>query len=419
MKIQRSVLIIAVLLSGTLLQAQSTKKLSKRDLAGMYSEFSFTTFETSVFHKNDSLSKVFLNLQLDDFAFLPDTIGGTLKAYIGVFYELYRDWDSKLPYDTGSMMVIDSTSIGKTLEMIIDLEVEIAYPSEQILILTLSDLSDPEKRTSKIVPIRKLIKNGNQNFKLTDENGYVLFGNALQKDSYFRLEYADTSVSKIFIRYYNRSFPLAKPPFVLVKDVTYKFEPDSFYTINLEQGRSPLLELPYNGIYHFQVDLQQPEGLTLYHFDEGFPIVNTPAQAVAPLRYLTTQREYDQLIKYKDYKVAVDSFWLQRASNKPDRAKNMIKRYYMRVENANREFSSYHEGWKTDRGLIYIIYGPPSEVYREENEEEWIYGERGNPMSIKFYFTKAENPFSDNDYRLQRSASYKTTWYIAIENWRR
>jgi GWxTD domain-containing protein len=137
------------------------------------------------------------------------------------------------------------------------------------------------------------------------------------------------------------------------------------------------------------------------------------------LRYLTTQKEYDQLLDASDYKAAVDNFWLERATNQPERAKNMIARYYQRVWDSNMMFSSYQEGWKTDRGIIYIIYGTPSEVYRKSGEEEWIYGERGNPMSIKFYFYEVDNPFTQNDYRLQRSPSYKTSWYIAIENWRR
>jgi len=415
----RSILVIAVFLFSFTTIAQSSRKLSRKDIASMYSEFSFTSFDVSVYHKNDTVSTVYLSIQPDDFSYLPLQSGGPLTAQIGIYYELYRDWDARLPWDTGTMVVFDSTSIGKGLEMILDLDVKIKFPSEQVLVLTLKDLSNKDKEVGKVVPIRKIDRNTSQFFKLTDESGYQLFGNALQKENYFRLEYPDTNQKQIYIRYYDRSFPLAKPPFVLVKDVTYTFEPDSFYTINLEAGRSPLLELPYNGIYHFQADLSQPEGLTLFHFDEGFPEVVTPSQAVAPLRYLSTQREFDKLIAYNDYKVAIDSFWIQRASNKPERAKNMIKRYYSRVATANQEFSSYHEGWKTDRGLIYIIYGPPSEVYRQEKEEEWVYGEKGNPMSIKFYFSKAENPFSDNDFRLQRSASYKTSWYIAIENWRR
>jgi len=180
-----------------------------------------------------------------------------------------------------------------------------------------------------------------------------------------------------------------------------------------------MLELPYAGIYHIQTDLGRPEGITLYRFDEGFPEVNIPAMALAPLRYLTTEKEFEKLLSYRDYKTAVDSFWLERASYSPVRAKNMIKKFYQRVVDVNLLFSSYQEGWKTDRGLLYIIYGPPSEVYRDDGEEEWIYGEKGNPMSIRFYFLQVENPFTGNDYSLQRSTIYKTSWYIAVENWRR
>jgi hypothetical protein len=97
----------------------------------------------------------------------------------------------------------------------------------------------------------------------------------------------------------------------------------------------------------------------------------------------------------------------------------MIAKFYSRVMTANKLFTSYKEGWKTDRGIIYIVYGAPSEVYRRTGEEEWIYGERSNMLSIRFFFDQAENPLSDNDYILQRSSGYKPGWYIAVENWRR
>ncbi len=167
------------------------------------------------------------------------------------------------------------------------------------------------------------------------------------------------------------------------------------------------------------MDFSKTEGLTLFHFDDGFPQVSSPVEALLPLRYLTTEKEFNELLSYTDYKIAVDSFWIERSSRQPERAKNMIARYYSRVQKANQWFTSYQEGWKTDRGLIYIIYGPPSEVYKKQDEEEWVYGEQGNALSIEFYFYKMDNPFSDNDYQLQRSPAYKTSWYIAVENWRR
>ena len=97
----------------------------------------------------------------------------------------------------------------------------------------------------------------------------------------------------------------------------------------------------------------------------------------------------------------------------------MIQKFYGRVVDANVFFTSYHEGWKTDRGLIYLVYGPPKIVYRGDGIEEWLYGEKGNSNSIRFQFLKVVNPFTDNDYSLVKSPSYKEKWYNIVNTWRR
>jgi len=40
-------------------------------------------------------------------------------------------------------------------------------------------------------------------------------------------------------------------------------------------------------------------------------------------------------------------------------------------------------------------------------------------MSIRFFFDEVVNPFTDNELELERSPNYKTSWMIAVENWRR
>jgi GWxTD domain-containing protein len=128
--------------------------------------------------------------------------------------------------------------------------------------------------------------------------------------------------------------------------------------------------------------------------------------------------EYDEIQNSDDIKLAIDNFWLNNAGN-PGRARSMIQKYYGRVVEANEFFTSYHEGWKTDRGLIYIVYGPPKIVYRGKNMEEWLYGEKGNNNSIRLQFVKVLNPFSENDYSLIKSPAYKEKWYNIVNTWRR
>ena len=62
-------------------------------------------------------------------------------------------------------------------------------------------------------------------------------------------------------------------------------------------------------------------------------------------------------------KVALDDFWIKCGGN-IDKARELIRIYYTRVFYSNYYFTSYKEGWRSERGMIYIIYGPPDKVYK-------------------------------------------------------
>ena len=85
---------------------------------------------------------------------------------------------------------------------------------------------------------------------------------------------------------------------------------------------------------------------------------------------------------------------------------------------ANKLFTCHLEGWKTDRGLISIIFGAPSYVSQNKNVEIWNYGDDNNVNSLKFVFDRKVNPFSNNDFALKRNYSFKNPWYRAVESWR-
>ena len=102
------------------------------------------------------------------------------------------------------------------------------------------------------------------------------------------------------------------------------------------------------------------------------------------------------------YFCAVDKYWLGKAASK-ERARSLIRTYYSRVELANKLFTCHLEGWKTDRGLISIIFGPPTYISNNRNSEVWSYGDDNNINSLKFIFDKKTNPFSSNDFVLKRN----------------
>ncbi len=58
----------------------------------------------------------------------------------------------------------------------------------------------------------------------------------------------------------------------------------------------------------------------------------------------------------------VEQFWLRRDPT-PDTEENEFKEeHYRRIAYANERFASGIPGWKTDRGRIYIKFGPPDEI---------------------------------------------------------
>ena len=67
---------------------------------------------------------------------------------------------------------------------------------------------------------------------------------------------------------------------------------------------------------------------------------------------LSTDEEREQFI---------EQFWERRNPSPGSPENEFREEYYRRIAYANERFSSGWPGWKTDRGRIYIMYGPPDE----------------------------------------------------------
>jgi GWxTD domain-containing protein len=78
----------------------------------------------------------------------------------------------------------------------------------------------------------------------------------------------------------------------------------------------------------------------------------TPAERKAFLR-LQTNEEREQFI---------EQFWARRNPDPGSGVNTFKEEYYRRIAYANEHYSSGIPGWKTDRGRIYIMWGPPDEV---------------------------------------------------------
>ncbi|HEX4075250.1 MAG TPA: GWxTD domain-containing protein [Candidatus Acidoferrales bacterium] len=95
--------------------------------------------------------------------------------------------------------------------------------------------------------------------------------------------------------------------------------------------------------------------------DQDVVYIITPEERHTFL-HLTTNEEREQFI---------EAFW-QRRNPDPDSAENTFKEeHYRRIAYANEHYASGIPGWKTDRGKIYIMWGPPDEVDAHPTGGTW------------------------------------------------
>lgn len=114
----------------------------------------------------------------------------------------------------------------------------------------------------------------------------------------------------------------------------------------------------------------------------------------AEARYISTSAERDQ---YKELST-VDSkrlflydFWKKRNADQASNGKDARTQYLQRIAYANDHFrAGTRDGWKTDRGRVYVMYGNPDEIDRHPSEtdskpyEIWYYNSLEGGVSFDF-----------------------------------
>lgn len=131
-------------------------------------------------------------------------------------------------------------------------------------------------------------------------------------------------------------------------------------------------------------------------------VLSDLAKAIRQLIYAADQADIDMInsgTTEADKLAQFDEFW-KRLDPTPSTVRNeAFDDFYDRIEQANRRFKSYTEGWLTDMGRVFVIYGEPSQVDRFSTQ---------NGMSVAVRWTYPNNlmlTFEDasgfGDFRLR------------------
>ncbi|MBK5286747.1 MAG: GWxTD domain-containing protein [Bacteroidia bacterium] len=368
--------------------------------------------EFSVWNFSDDSSRLYVRINPKDFLYM--STGENFAANFSIAYRLIESYENPVIIDSSrkTFSILKKENSSSAL-------VTVDFLSNRIIEMLMEcKITDVNKNVTDVFYLhvdRSSNQSRNSFLVMNASDSVPVFSNFISASDSFRIFSRDTSPTRLRVNYYHRNFPLAAPPFSFDYYPSFDYLPDSVFTI--DNSSHPAFYFPREGFYHIQKDTSSRDGLTLLRFQDGFPELTNPKQLIESIRYLMTRKEYDELKNSLNPKGAVDKFWLDLGGN-ADRTRQLIRRYYSRVQFANENFTSYQEGWKTDRGMIYIIFGAPHLVYRTSKSELWIYGDASSSLSLNFSFVKVINPFTDNDFSLSRAPIYESNWYRAVDTWR-
>jgi GWxTD domain-containing protein len=369
--------------------------------------------EYFVHHSSDNQSRLYLKLNLSELMFSPI---GPNKSYISkikIEYKVYAPGETEIFTDSASMVFEISRRKGEN-SAITYFTLNDRSLSKYFLRINATDLFKQSKAEDYIL-VNKEDENHRQNFLINlNSTNYPYFNPFFSEDQSFTIQY-NKPVPRIHIRYFGTKPQLPYPPYsTMSRGDLFSFS-DSSWTVS---GQAPIdFSNKTKGFYYFQTDSAQKFGLGLLNAGISFPYIKNSDDMIAPLEYLMNTGEYNKLLNEPNKKLAIDQFWLSSGKSN-NRARELIRIFYNRTFFSNVYFTSFTEGWRTDRGMVYIIFGPPKSVKKMPGKEIWFYYDRSSTGYLQLTFNKFPNPFSENDFVLERHMDFRQFWFKAINSWR-
>ncbi len=125
---------------------------------------------------------------------------------------------------------------------------------------------------------------------------------------------------------------------------------------------------------------------TFMSMNTDFPIsLNNIDVLISQLQYIANDKEMDYMKAGKsdeEKRKRFLEFWKSKDPSPFSKKNEVMVEYYRRMNYANKHFTTiYSEGWKSDMGMIFVIFGMPSSIDRHPYEmdskpyEVWDYYE--------------------------------------------
>ncbi len=144
-------------------------------------------------------------------------------------------------------------------------------------------------------------------------------------------------------------------------------------------------------------------------------VISDLNKSIKQLRYVATQEEIDFIEAggtIAEKQSRFEQFW-KKLDPTPNTERNeAYEEYYSRIDYANKNFRSYVEGWRTDKGMVFIIFGKPYNIDRQtpygDNRvfERWTYSNNRQFIFIDYNgfgdYKLYQPPSINEKYRYER-----------------
>jgi GWxTD domain-containing protein len=326
------------------------------------------------------------------------TVSG-LDAY-AIKWEKRENFSDRTGQQLANDSILTRTNNGRTGRLTFPLP-----EKPWLLVLSVTNTSNP-----RTYQFPKLIEANYPVQGTITSNSQTVWSRFVTKNSSITYQ-GSSSQKRARVFRYQTDFPIASPPFaekenrvdpLLVADSLFWIEPNVATVLKTE------------GLYLIQEDTTQAQGLSFRVENETYPKLSRIADLAPPLIFLTTREEYDRIAQAGSNKAEFDKVIIEITKDK-ERAKTFMRSYYRRVELANFYFTSYKDGWKTDRGMIYLIFGLPDDVTYTGSTEVWNY----RSFDSRFTFVKSGSIYGPDNFILVRDKRFAENWYSIIDLWRK
>lgn len=417
-------LLTAFVMTGLLVGCGSSKKAATSEaegqMASLYNPSRISLHpDFSLFHENENFSVLYIRAYPGELRFNATNEDSEYRALLQLRYELIR------LDETGEQenQLTDSASVVYKLReweenspaFFASLTIPVRQGDRYLLKLETRDLNMGSLGL-KYLYVDKTDPNGAQNFKVVSAySGYPKFMRFFLSGEQFHVRYRDPNIDSIYVDFFIPENELPRPPVTAISDYTMKYTPDTSFVFPMIDTVDYNLQL--EGMYLVKVDKELEKGLTLFNFGGSFPEIKSPRELMEPLFYLATLAEYRDLRTQSNRKLAVDNFWL-KLGNSVEKSRELIRIYYNRVVYSNLYFSSNKEGWKTDQGMIFILFGPPNRIQMTGDGESWYYFARRKSKVVEYKFVREQDAFSDQNMMWQKTPESQSYRNEAIRSWR-